>query len=60
MIGQAGHALAGAGLADDAEGLAALELEGQPVDGLDQPVVGREVDAEVAHLEEVARRRRPG
>ena len=49
---EAGHALAGAGLADDAERLAALQREGQAVDGLDQAVVGREVDPQVADLEE--------
>jgi hypothetical protein len=41
---EAGHALAGPGLPDDPERLAALQVERQPVDGLDQAVVGREVD----------------
>src|SRR5256886_9681803 len=41
---QAGHALAGAGLADDAQRLAAFQRERHPVDRPDQPVLGREVD----------------
>ena len=44
---EAGHALSGTGLAHDAEGAAALNAEAQPVNGLHQSVVGREVDAEV-------------
>ena len=44
----AGHGLARPGLADDADGPAPLEREGQAVDGLDHAVVGREVDAQVA------------
>ncbi len=50
--GQVGHGLAGAGLADDAEGPAALDVEGQPVDGLDHAVVGGEVHAQIAYGEE--------
>ena len=50
--GQAGHALAGAGLAHDAEHLAGLERERDAVDGLDEAVLGREVDLEVLHLEQ--------
>jgi hypothetical protein len=38
-------------------GLAALDVEGEPVDGLHQAVVGREVHLEVADLEEAVRRR---
>jgi hypothetical protein len=49
---QAGHTLAGAGLADDAERLAALQGEAQPVDGLHQAVVGREVHLQVVDLQE--------
>ena len=44
-------ALAGAGLADDAEGLAALDGEGDAVDGADEAVLGGELDLEVADLE---------
>src|SRR3954452_15587244 len=55
--GLAGDALARAGLAHDAQGLASVDAEGQAVDGLHQPVVGREVDAQVAHLEVRGRRR---
>ena len=43
----AGHRLAGAGLADDAEGPARSRSKDEPVDGLDQAVVGREVDPQV-------------
>ena len=49
---KAGHALAGAGLADDAERLAAFEREGHAVDRLDEAVFGREVDLEITHVEE--------
>ena len=52
----AGHALAGAGLADDAEGLAALDVEREAVDGLDDAVLGREVHPQVAYVEEGAAR----
>ena len=37
---------------DDAERLAAMDLEGEPVDGLDEPVGGREMDLQVADLEQ--------
>ena len=47
-----GHALARAGLADDAEHLAALELERDAVDGVNDAVLGRELDAEVLDLEQ--------
>ena len=40
-----GHALARAGLADDPEHLAALELERDAVDGVHDAVLGREVHA---------------
>ncbi len=53
-----GHArdrLARAGLSDDAERLAAREVEGDAVDGLDEAVVGREVHAQVAHRQERVR-----
>ena len=49
--------LARAGLADDAERAAALDIERQPVDGLDDAVVGREMDTQVAHRQELGRRR---
>ena len=44
--------LAGAGLADDAERLAAVDRVGDPVDGLDDAVVRVEVDPEVLDLEQ--------
>ena len=47
-----GHALARARLADDPEHLAALELQGDAVDGAHDPVFGRELDIEVIHLEQ--------
>jgi hypothetical protein len=52
--GQARHALAGAGLADDAQGAAPLEREAQAVDRPHQAVVGREVHLQVVDLEEGA------
>ena len=55
---QARHRLARTRLPHDPQGPSALELEVQPVHGLHQTVVGREVDAQVAHLQE-RRRRRP-
>ena len=58
--GHARHALARAGLAHDAERLATVDGEGQPVDGLHQAVVGREVHAQVADLEERSARRGGG
>ena len=45
--GLAGDALAGAGFAHDAEGLALLEVEGHVPHRLDQPVVRLEVDDQV-------------
>ena len=50
--GQAGHALARAGLAHDAEGLSPLDREGQAVDRLHDAVGSVEMDAEVLNLEE--------
>ena len=47
-----GDGLAGAGLADDADGLAAVEREAHAVDGLDHPGVGEEVRGEVLDGEE--------
>ncbi len=44
--------LPGAGLADDAERLAQLDLVAQVGDGGDQPVLGGEPDREVLHDEE--------
>ena len=40
------------GLADDAERLSAVDLEREPVDGLDDPVGRGELDSEVADLEQ--------
>jgi hypothetical protein len=51
--GQVGDALAGARLADDAEGLAGVEREVDPVDRLDDTVVGVEMDPEVPDLEQL-------
>jgi hypothetical protein len=50
--GQAGHALAGARLANDAERASAFDRETQAVDGLDQPVVGAEVHSKITDVEE--------
>jgi hypothetical protein len=47
-----GHALPGAGLADDAERLAGPDRERDAVDRLHDPVVGLEVRPQVAHVEE--------
>ena len=49
---QAGDALAGPGLADNAEGPATIESEAQAVDRLHQPVVGREVHPKINDLQE--------
>jgi hypothetical protein len=49
---EAGHALARARLPHDAQRPPTLETERQTVDGLDEPIVGREVDAQVARLQE--------
>jgi hypothetical protein len=45
--GHEGLALAGAAFADDPEGLAARDGEGDAADGVDDPVVGGEVDPQV-------------
>ncbi len=52
--GQAGHGLARAGLPDDAESLALVQAVGDPIDRLDQAVVGREVDAQIPDLKQFA------
>jgi hypothetical protein len=49
---QAGHALAGAGLAHDAEGLAPVEGEVDAVHRLDDAVVGAEPDPQVLDFEQ--------
>jgi hypothetical protein len=54
---EAGDALARPGLADDPERLAPVDLEGQAVDGLDDPVGRGELDSEVADLEQCLARR---
>ena len=54
--GHAGHGLAGAGLADDAEGLAQLDGVGQVVDGGDEAVGGGEPDREVLDDEDTGSR----
>ncbi len=48
--GLSGHALAGSGLADDAERLSLVDLERHPADGLDDAVVGAERDVQVLDL----------
>ena len=48
---EARHALAAARLADDADGLPALDLEVDAVDGFHDAVVGLEVRAQVADVE---------
>ena len=48
----AGHALAGAGLTHDRQGLALVDRERHVVDGREEAVLGGERDAEVADLEE--------
>ena len=50
--GEVGHALARAGLAHDAERLAAPQREREAGDGVHDAVLGRELDREVAHFEE--------
>ena len=50
--GEAGDALAGTGLADDAEGLAAFEAERDPLHGADDSVPGVEADGQVLDLEQ--------
>src|SRR5207237_7327286 len=49
---EGGDRLAGARLAHDAQRLAPLDAERNPVDGPDQPVPGGELRAEVADLEQ--------
>src|SRR5262249_17944779 len=49
---KAGDGLPAAGLADDAEHLAALDREGEPVDGMDGAVLGGEADGEIGDLEQ--------
>src|SRR5947209_915612 len=49
---QAGAALAGAGLADDAERLALVDGEGDTVDGADHTIVCPEVRLQVVDFEE--------
>ncbi len=44
-------ALARSGLADDAERLAAAEREREARDGVDDPVLGRELHDEIADVE---------
>src|SRR5439155_16742241 len=56
---QAGDALAAAGLADDAERLALLDLEADAVDRLDDAVVGAEIRAEIVDLEQGHAQLRP-
>jgi hypothetical protein len=51
----AGDRLAGPGLPDDAERLAALELVGEALGGLDNAVHRREVHDEVAHRQVAVR-----
>ena len=50
--GEERHALARAGLADHAERLAGRDRQRHAVDGLDQPVVGGEMDLEVPDLQD--------
>ena len=50
--GERGDRLAGAGLADDPERLAAVDGVGDAVDGPDEAVLGLEVDLQVLDLEE--------
>jgi hypothetical protein len=50
---QAGHRLAGARLADDGRGLACADVEAHVGHGADQPFVGVEGGAQVAHFEAI-------
>jgi glycine/D-amino acid oxidase-like deaminating enzyme len=50
--GEVRDALARAGLARDAERLAAAKRERQPVDRVDDAVLGRELDGELPHVEQ--------
>ncbi len=48
----AGDGLAGAGLADEADGLAPVQGEVHAVDGVHEPVIGGEGDVQVAYTEQ--------
>jgi hypothetical protein len=48
-----GHALPRAGLADDPDHLAALELERHAIDGAHDPVLGRELHREIVDFEQL-------
>ena len=50
--GEAGHALAGARLADESEGLASIEMKADAVHGEDRPVQHPEADPEVPDVEQ--------
>ena len=50
--GEGGDRLAGPGLPDDAEHLVLPHLEGEVVDGVEDAVVGRELNREVLHGEQ--------
>src|SRR5690606_5389841 len=51
--------LAGSGFADDAQGPARLQVEGDAADGVDAPGLGGEADREVSDRENVAHARPP-
>ena len=57
---EAGHALAGAGLADDAERLATRQRERHTIDRFDETVVRAERDAQVPNVQERLGSRRSG
>ncbi|OWK19104.1 hypothetical protein AJ88_48595 [Mesorhizobium amorphae CCBAU 01583] len=46
------HRFARPGFADDGDGLAAIELEGDVLDGLDHAVLDLEVDGDVAGIDD--------
>src|SRR5438270_415072 len=50
--GEAGHRLARSRLADDDQRLAAVDMEGDVVDGPDDALLGDELDAEPVHREQ--------
>ena len=52
--GERGDRLPASGLADEAEGLPPTDLEGHPVEGLDDAVVGEEVGPQILHVEDRA------
>src|SRR4051794_33277351 len=54
--GHEAHALAAAGLADDAEHLLLAEREREPIDRVDRAVVGLEADGEILDVEQAHRR----